>query len=146
MSTTATGVRSGNFPGATTRSSRPPALRERDRSLMTHPFEGTIRRSANESVPAWPRPVEAPEGAPNIVVILLDDIGFADASTFGGPAQTPELTALAQAGLRFNNFNVTAMCSPTRASLLTGHNHHRVGFGILADFAGGFPGYNSVWN
>lgn len=108
-------------------------------------FKGKIGFSAKESTPDWPKSVKAPKDAPNIVLILLDDIGFADASTFGGTAQTPELDKLAAQGLRYNNFNTTAMCSPTRAALLTGRNHHRVGFGIIADFAGGYPGYNSVW-
>lgn len=108
-------------------------------------FKGKIGVSAKDSTPDWPQAVKAPKGAPNIVVILLDDIGFADASTFGGVAQTPELDKLAAEGLRYNNFHTTAMCSPTRAALLSGRNHHRVGFGIIADFAGGYPGYNSVW-
>jgi len=106
-------------------------------------FKGKIEVSAKDSIPDWPRPTGAPRGAPNIVLILLDDIGFADTSTFGGVAQTPELDALAARGLRYNNFNTTATCSPTRAALLTGRNHHRVGFGV-ADLAG-FPGYNFVW-
>lgn len=100
---------------------------------------------AGESTPTWPRPVAAPEHAPSIVLILLDDIGFADTSTFGGVAQTPELDKLAARGLRYNNFNTTAMCSPSRAALLTGRNHHRVGFGVISDAAAGHPGYNSVW-
>src|SRR5690349_4299617 len=108
-------------------------------------FKGRIGLSAKESTPDWPQPVKAPRDAPNIVVILLDDIGFGDTSTFGGLAQTPELDKLAARGLRYNNFNATAMCSPTRAALLTGRNHHRVGFGIIADGATGYPGYNSVW-
>jgi arylsulfatase len=93
--------------------------------------------------PHWPQLPQAPPGAPNIVLILLDDIGFADASTFGGEAQTPQLDRLASRGLRYNNFNTTGTCSPTRAALLSGRNHHRVGFGV-ADLAG-FPGYNFLW-
>src|SRR6185437_1509177 len=79
-------------------------------------FKGKIEVSAKDSIPDWPRPTGAPRGAPNIVLILLDDIGFADTSTFGGVAQTPELDALAARGLRYNNFNTTATCSPTRAA------------------------------
>ncbi|WP_206520298.1 arylsulfatase [Altererythrobacter sp. BO-6] len=109
------------------------------------PFEGTIARTAAESKPAWPRQNSAPADAPNIVIILLDDIGFADTSTFGGIAETPALDRLAANGLRYNNFNVTAMCSPTRAALLTGRNHHRVGYGIITEGANGYPGYNSYW-
>jgi len=108
------------------------------------PFKGKIGFSVKDSVPDWPQPAKAPKGAPNIVIILWDDIGFADTSTFGGTAQTPELDRLAAQGLRYINFNVTSMCSPTRAALLTGRNHHRVGFGV-AEGAGGFPGYSSVW-
>ncbi|WP_394728911.1 arylsulfatase [Altererythrobacter sp. GH1-8] len=99
----------------------------------------------SQSTPAWPKIKSAPEGAPNIVVILLDDIGFADTSTFGGIAETPALDRLAARGLRYNNFNVTAMCSPTRAALLTGRNHHRVGYGVITEGANGYPGYNSYW-
>lgn len=108
-------------------------------------FKGKIAPTAKESVPHWPEVTKAPKGAPNIVVILLDDIGFADTSTFGGLADTPELDRIAKDGLRYNNFNVTAMCSPTRASLLTGHNHHRTGFAAITEYANGYPGYDSYW-
>jgi arylsulfatase A-like enzyme len=108
-------------------------------------FKGKIAQTAKDSIPDWPQPVRAPQGAPNIVLILLDDIGFADTSTFGGVAQTPDLDQLAARGISYNNFNTAAMCSPTRAALLTGRNHHRVGFGMISDIAGGYPGYNSVW-
>lgn len=101
--------------------------------------------AAPESSPQWPESVRAPKGAPNVVLILLDDIGFADTSTFGGLAQTPQLDALAARGLRYNNFHTTAICSATRAALLSGRNHHRVGFGTVADYARGYPGYDSVW-
>jgi arylsulfatase A-like enzyme len=107
-------------------------------------FNGKIAVSAKDSIPGWPQPAKAPAGAPNIVLILLDDIGFADTSTFGGIAQTPELSKLAAQGLRYNNFNTAASCSPTRAALLAGRNHHRVGFGV-AEAVGGFPGYNFMW-
>lgn len=107
-------------------------------------FKGKIAVGVEESVPAWPDFPTPPPNAPNIVIILWDDIGFADASTFGGVAETPELDKLAAQGLRYTNFNVAGMCSPTRAALLTGRNHHRVGFGV-AEIAGGFPGYDSVW-
>lgn len=113
--------------------------------LSDQPFKGTISTFAKDSVPDWPQPIRAPKNAPNIVLILLDDIGFADTSTFGGEAQTPDLDRLAAKGLRYNNFNTAAKCSPTRAALLTGRNHHRVGFGMISDMAGGYPGYNAVW-
>jgi arylsulfatase A-like enzyme len=94
--------------------------------------------------PGWPVAPAAPEGAPSILLILLDDIGFAAPSTFGGPAQTPHIDRLAAQGLIYNNFNNTSMCSPTRAALLTGHNHHRVGFGV-AESSAPQPGYNTAW-
>src|SRR5262245_24882172 len=82
---------------------------------------------------------------PNIVLILLDDVGFADTGTFGGAIETPELDKLAADGLRYNNFNTASMCSPTRAALLTGRNHHRIGFGRVAELPDEFPGYDTVW-
>ena len=109
------------------------------------PFQGTIGKTREESSPAWPTPVKPKRGAPNIVLILLDDVGFSAASTFGGAATTPELDKLAAQGLRYNNFNTVGICSPTRAALLTGRNHHQVGFGNLSDVAAGFPAYNSIW-
>jgi len=109
------------------------------------PFKGKIGFSAKDSIPDWPKPVAAPKGAPNIAIILLDDVGFADAGTFGGAIQTPKIDKLAKQGLVYNNFNTTAICSATRAALLTGRNHHRVGFGSVTDFASGYPGYNSIW-
>lgn len=108
-------------------------------------FKGRINRIAVDSVPDWPRPVSAPANAPNIILILLDDVGFAAASTFGGVAATPELDRLAGDGLRYNRFHVVGICSPTRASILGGRNHHRLGFGTIAPWAAGFPGYNSFW-
>ena len=109
------------------------------------PFQGKIDALAPEkSLPDWPKGVKAAAGAPNIVVILLDDVGFSAPSTFGGVAETRTLQALADEGVTYNQFHVTALCSPTRAAALTGRNHHQVGFGQVATF--GFPGYNSVWN
>jgi arylsulfatase A-like enzyme len=109
------------------------------------PFRGTVAETREKSVPAFPAPVRAPKGAPNVVLILLDDVGFAASATFGGPASTPQLDRLAAGGLRYNRFHTTAICSPTRASLLTGRNHHQSGFGNLADVATGYPAYNSIW-
>ncbi|WP_448661994.1 arylsulfatase [Sphingomonas sp. CJ20] len=108
-------------------------------------FAGKIGLTRAQSSPAFPKPAEAPKSAPNVVVILLDDVGFAATSTFGGLARTPNLDALASDGVRYNRFNTTAICSPTRAALLTGRNHHQVGFGNLQDIAAGFPAYNTVW-
>ena len=95
--------------------------------------------------PAWPEAPKAPAGAPNIVLILLDDVGYGAASTFGGPAQTPALDQLAAQGLRYNRFHVTALCSPTRAVLLTGRNHHRTSFGTVAEIGTSDRGYNAFW-
>ncbi len=86
-----------------------------------------------------------PKDAPNVLLVLVDDAGFGNPSTFGGPCQTPALTRLAAQGLRYNRFHVTALCSPTRAALLSGRNHHAVGFGSIAELAGGWPGYDATW-
>src|SRR5262249_59981632 len=86
-----------------------------------------------------PRP---PAGAPNVVVVVLDDLGFAQLGCFGSSIATPAIDQLAERGLRYNRFHVTALCSPTRACLLTGRNHHAVGMGFLTDIPTGFPGYN----
>ncbi|MGH6781064.1 MAG: arylsulfatase, partial [Sphingomonadaceae bacterium] len=105
------------------------------------PFAGKIGETYADSVAAMPKPVRAPAGAPNVLLILTDDVGFAAASTFGGPVPTPSLDRLAARGLIYNRFHTTAMCSPTRASLLTGRNHHAVATGLITDLATGFPGY-----
>jgi arylsulfatase A-like enzyme len=86
-----------------------------------------------------------PAGAPNVVVVLLDDVGFGQAGTFGGPADTPTLQRLAEDGLRYNRFHTTALCSPTRAALLSGRNHHSVHTGVITEMATGFPGYDGSW-
>jgi arylsulfatase A-like enzyme len=108
------------------------------------PFGGIIGRKASESKPDFPKAVSAPKGAPNVLLILTDDTGFGASSTFGGPIPTPALDRVAQQGLRYNNFHTTALCSPTRAALLTGRNHHSVGFGNISEFASGYPGYDSI--
>ena len=108
------------------------------------PFAGKIGTTFADSVAAFPAPVTAPAGAPNVMLVLTDDVGFGAVSTFGGAIPTPHLDRLAGEGLRFNRFHTTAMCSPTRASLLTGRNHHAVGNGIVANLSTGFPGYNNL--
>jgi arylsulfatase len=101
-----------------------------------------IGRTVAESTPWFPdRP--KPEGAPNVVVVLLDDVGFAQLGPFGSDVATPAMDRLAAEGLRYNRFHVTAICSPTRASVLTGRNHHAVGMGWLTDIPLGFPGYTA---
>ena len=108
------------------------------------PFQGEINLNAAQSKPAWPARVVPPKGAPNILLIMTDDVGFAAPSTFGGVIPTPALDRIAANGLRYTNFHSTALCSPTRAALITGRNHHSVGFGVVSEAASGFPGYDSV--
>ena len=107
-------------------------------------FNGKIDKR-DSSKPDWPQHPKAHSGAPNVVLILLDDVGFGASSTFGGPIDTPAFQQLADNGLRYNRFHVNAMCSPTRAALLAGRNSHQMGFGNIAELASGYPGYNSLW-
>src|SRR5712672_3450814 len=107
-------------------------------------FKGKIGETLKDSIPSYPLPLKAPQGAPSVLVILLDDVGFGHASTFGGPVPTPTLDRLAKNGLKYNRFHTTALCSPTRAALLTGRNHHSVGTGVIIEIATGAPGYSSV--
>lgn len=104
-------------------------------------FTGKIGKTYADSTPAFPKQLTAPKGAPNVFIVMTDDVGFAASSTFGGVIPTPNLDRIADAGLRFARFHTTAMCSPTRAALLTGRNHHAVGNGIVANLTGGYPGY-----
>jgi arylsulfatase A-like enzyme/uncharacterized membrane protein len=117
-----------------------------DRTVLPIPdpnFGGAIGRTLDQSVADWtinmtPTP---PDGAPNVLLVLIDDAGFGNPSTFGGPMSTPNMTRVAEQGLTYNRFHVTALCSPTRAALLTGRNHHTVGFGSIGELPGPFPGY-----
>jgi arylsulfatase A-like enzyme len=104
-------------------------------------FKGSIGETFRDSQPWWPQPVAAPPGAPNIVFVVLDDVGFADLGCYGSEIATPRIDGLAARGLRYTNFHVTSMCSPTRACLLTGRNAHAVGMGIIAEWSSGYPGY-----
>jgi arylsulfatase A-like enzyme len=104
-------------------------------------FGGVIGRTYRESTPWWPEPPRAPRSAPSVVFIVLDDVGFADLGCYGGDVETPHTDRLAAGALRYTNFHVTSMCSPTRACLLTGRNAHAVGMGIIAEWSSGFPGY-----
>jgi arylsulfatase A-like enzyme len=108
-------------------------------------FTGKIAESYKDSTPAWPTRRNAPANAPNVLLVLLDDVGFGAAGTFGGPIPTPSLDRLARTGLRYTRWNTTALCSPTRAALLSGRNHHQMGYGVIAEASTGFPGYNSVF-
>jgi uncharacterized membrane protein len=120
-----------------------------DRTRLPIPqrsFGGTVGRTAAESVGDWTivPGANAPDGAPNVLIVLIDDAGFGGPDTFGGAIRTPTLSRLARDGLAYNRFHVTAVCSPTRAALLTGRNHHRVGFGSVCEFPGPYPGYSTV--
>lgn len=108
------------------------------------PFAGKIERTVKGSTPDFPKGIEAPAGAPNVLLILTDDVGFGATSTYGGPIQTPNFQRLADSGLRYNSYHTTALCSPTRAALITGRNHHSVASGVITEFATGYPGYNSL--
>ena len=108
------------------------------------PFGGVIKESVKDSTPWWPPRVVPPKGAPNILLIMTDDQGYGISSTFGGVIPTPALDRVARAGLRYTQFHSTALCSPTRAALITGRNHHSVGFGVVGELATGYPGYDSV--
>jgi len=108
------------------------------------PFKGQIGLSVKDSKSDFPQPVHAPKGAPNVVVIILDDAGYGSSSTFGGPCDTPTLDSLARNGLRYTQFHTTSISSPTRAALLTGRNHHSAHTGNIMEFATGYPGYDSV--
>lgn len=120
-----------------------------DRTKLPIPqrsFGGTIGRTMGESVGDWTivPGASAPDDAPNVLIVLIDDAGFGGPDTFGGGIHTPTLSRIAQNGLVYNRFHVTAVCSPTRAALLTGRNHHRVGFGSVCEFPGPYPGYSTV--
>jgi len=108
------------------------------------PFGGVIKESAKDSTPWWPPRVVPPKGAPNILLIMTDDQGYGVSSTFGGVIPTPALDRIAKAGLRYTQFHSTALCSPTRAALITGRNHHSVGFGVIGELSTGYPGYDSI--
>jgi len=107
-------------------------------------FEGVIKQSATGSTPWWPPRIVPPEGAPNVLLIMTDDQGYGVSSTFGGVIPTPALDRVAAAGLRYTQFHSAALCSPTRAALITGRNHHTAGFGVITELSTGFPGYDSI--
>ncbi len=107
-------------------------------------FGGVIKEKATDSTPWWSPRVVPPKGAPNVLLIMTDDCGFGSPSTFGGVIPTPALDRIAASGLRYTQFHSTALCSPTRAALITGRNHHVSGFGVVGEAATGYPGYDSV--
>jgi arylsulfatase A-like enzyme len=107
-------------------------------------FDGVIKEDAKDSRPYWPPSVVPPKGAPNVLLIMTDDQGYGVSGTFGGVIPTPSMDRIARAGLRYTEFHSTALCSPTRAALITGRNHHSVGFGVIGEMSTGYPGYDSV--
>lgn len=107
-------------------------------------FPGVIGRTIDESSPAWPRPVRAVPGMPNVLVIVLDDVGFGQLGCYGSPISTPNLDALAADGLRYSNMHTTALCSPSRSCIVTGRNHHSNGMAAITELSSGYPGYNGV--
>ena len=106
-------------------------------------FGGVIKESAKDSKTWWPPRVVPPKGAPNVLLIMTDDQGYGVSGTFGGVIATPSMDRIAKAGLRYTEFNSHALCSPSRAALITGRNHHSVGFGVIAELSTGYPGYDS---
>jgi arylsulfatase len=107
-------------------------------------FGGVIKEKASDSQAWWAPRVVPPKGAPNVLLIMTDDQGFGAPSTFGGVIPTPAMDRIANAGLRYTNFHSTSLCSPSRAALITGRNHHSVGYGVVGEIATGFPGYDSI--
>jgi arylsulfatase len=107
-------------------------------------FKGKIGESYKDSTPSYPRPVKAAKGSPNVLLILLDDVGFGMCSTFGGPVPTPNMEKLATAGLTYTHFHTTALCSPTRGALLAGRNHHTISTGVITECGTGYPGYTGI--
>ena len=102
-------------------------------------FGGVINEKTSDSKPWWPPRVVPPKGAPNVLLIMTDDQGFGAPSTFGGVIPTPVMDRIAKAGLRYTNFHSTSLCSPTRAAIITGRNHHSVGFGVVGEVSTGYP-------
>ncbi|MEY3827128.1 MAG: hypothetical protein RLZZ148_1946, partial [Cyanobacteriota bacterium] len=105
-------------------------------------FPGVIGRTVDQSRPAWPEPLRAKEGTPNVIFIVLDDTGFGQLGSYGSPIKTPNLDSLAANGLRYNNFHTTALCSPTRSAIITGRNHHSNAMSCITEGATGYPGSN----
>ena len=129
---------------AQTQPTSPPNWDRTKLPLADPPFTGKIGKTYQDSTAAWPQLPAPPAGAPNVVIILLDDVGFGQVSTFGGPVPTPNIDKIAAQGLRYTRFHTTAICGPSRAALITGRNHHNAGSGFLAEWATGFPSYDNM--
>lgn len=108
-------------------------------------FAGTVGRTVDESKPHRRRLPAAPEGAPNILLVMLDDAGYSNPGAFGGDIETPTFDRIGGNGLFYNRFHNTGLCSPTRAALLSGRNHHAIGYGVISDLSAGYPGYDAWW-
>jgi arylsulfatase len=135
----------GAKPAGRAAADDPPAKKaaaERTARTYSGQFDGVVGRTVGESVPAWPAPLRARPGSPNVVYVVLDDVGFGQLAPFGGPIATPNIDRLARGGLRYNNFHTTALCSPSRSCFLTGRNHHSNNMACITEGATGFPGYN----
>src|SRR5437899_1965260 len=107
-------------------------------------FGGVIKETVEGSKSWWPPRIVPPKGAPNVLLIMTDDQGYGVSGTFGGVIPTPALDRIANAGLRYTQFHSTSLCSPTRAALITGRNHHSAGFGVITELSTGYPGYDSI--
>jgi arylsulfatase A-like enzyme len=107
-------------------------------------FSGVVGRTSGESTPAWPTPPRAQDGAPNVIIFVLDDVGFGQLSSFGGLVETPVIDRFANDGLRYTNMHTTALCSPSRGAILTGRNHHSLGLAVISEVSTGYPGYNGI--
>src|SRR6478735_11244584 len=105
-------------------------------------FPGVIGRTADESTPAWPAPVRPREGAPNVLLIVLDDTGYGNLGCYGSPIETPNFDGIAANGLRYNSMHTTALCSPSRSCMLTGRNHHSNHMAGITEGSTGYPGYD----
>ena len=138
-----TGMSEGEITGEAGSPSAKITIDGKQLPLPPQEFQGKIDKTAADSKPYWPATIAPKQGSPNVLLIITDDAGYGVASTFGGVIPTPALDRIANAGLRYTNFHSTALCSPTRAALITGRNHHSVGFGVISEQATGFPGYDS---
>ena len=114
--------------------------------IPDQPYTGFIAYDAKDPDSKFPpiEPLRPPKGAPNVLIVLIDDVGFGASSVFGGPCQSPTAERIAKDGLRYTRFHTTALCSPTRAALLSGRNHHTVGMGGITEIATSAPGYSSM--
>jgi len=147
LSLTAVSFNRANAQEITGEPGSPSATTTVDGRYLPNPpaaFGGQINLDAKNSKPYWPPQIVPPKGAPNVLLIMTDDAGYGVAGTFGGVIPTPALDRVANAGLRYTQFHSTALCSPTRAALITGRNHHSSGFGVISEQATGYPGYDSI--